>query len=54
LIDQILADDLQSLGPRRPRKELVPHVVPKDDQARPKEPVAKHVVRGDGETKRPA
>ena len=25
LIDRILADDLQSLGPRRPRKELVAH-----------------------------
>jgi hydroxymethylpyrimidine pyrophosphatase-like HAD family hydrolase len=26
LIDRILADDLQSLGPRRPRKELVAHI----------------------------
>jgi hydroxymethylpyrimidine pyrophosphatase-like HAD family hydrolase len=27
LIDRLLADDLQSLGPRRPRKELVAHTV---------------------------
>jgi hydroxymethylpyrimidine pyrophosphatase-like HAD family hydrolase len=33
LIDQILADDLQRFGPRRPRKELAGHVVPKDDTA---------------------
>jgi hydroxymethylpyrimidine pyrophosphatase-like HAD family hydrolase len=30
LIDRLLADDLQSLGPRRPRKEQAPHVVAKN------------------------
>jgi len=29
LIDRLLGDDLQSLGPRRPRKEQGPHVVSK-------------------------
>jgi hydroxymethylpyrimidine pyrophosphatase-like HAD family hydrolase len=38
LIDQILADDLQRLGPRRPRKELAPHVIAREDVAKPKEP----------------
>jgi hydroxymethylpyrimidine pyrophosphatase-like HAD family hydrolase len=27
LIDRVLADDLQSLGPRRPRKEMIAHTV---------------------------
>ena len=46
LIDRIVADDLQSLGPRRPRKEMAAHNVVKDPEVAKQPSAAPQSVAG--------